>query len=101
MKVCLHVEAQSDLLSIREYIAAKNSRRASTFVRELLDKIEGLAHMGESFPVIARYARSGLRRRIHRNYQIIYRVFEEQDTVDVLHVLHTSRDNVAFLAAWE
>ena len=41
-----------------------------------------------------RYAASGVRRRVHGNYLIVYRV---QDRRVVLHILHGARDYAAVL----
>jgi toxin ParE1/3/4 len=85
MIVVITAEAESDLESIGDYIAAHNPARASTFVVELRERCEGLADMARGFPLVPRYESAGVRRRVHGNYLIFYRVVG--DTIEVVHVL--------------
>ncbi|GEM_PF-3642236 len=57
--------------------------------------------MAECFRVIPRYAASGLRRRIHKPYQIFYIADVAQGVVHVVRVLHTSRDTAPLLLHFE
>ncbi|WP_431264231.1 type II toxin-antitoxin system RelE/ParE family toxin [Roseateles chitinivorans] len=100
MKVSLHPEAWADLRSIHQYIARKNKRRADSFIGELHEKIAGLGHMAESYPVISGFETAGFRRRTHGNYRIFYRILDD-DTVEVTHVMQMSRDHQSLLASWE
>lgn len=95
MKVVLSAEALSDLEQIGDYIAQDNPARARGFVAELIGKARGLADMPNAFPVVPRYAHLGLRRRVHGNYLIFYRVGDER--VTVIHILHGARDYEALL----
>jgi plasmid stabilization system protein ParE len=83
-------EAEADLERIADTIAQDNPPRALTFVRELRAACLGLAQFPERFPLVPRYAESGVRHRAHANYLIFYRV--EPDGVTVLHVLHGAMD---------
>ena len=51
--------------------------------------------MPERHPLLPRYQRSGIRRRIYGRYLIFYRV--EEDTVQIVHVLHGAMDYEAIL----
>lgn len=51
--------------------------------------------MSLRFPLVARYADSGLRQRVHGNYLIFYRVGPED--IEVVHVLHGAMDYEALL----
>lgn len=95
MKVVLTDEARADLESIADYIAQDNPARARSFVAELLGKARGLADMPEGFPLVPCYAHLGIRRRVHGNYLIFYRV--EAARVVVIHILHGARDYEALL----
>ncbi len=86
---------QDDLEAIRSFIAADNPTRAASFVDELLERCESLADAPETFPLVARYERHGIRRRVHRHYLIFYRI--TGPVVDVLHILHGARDYDALL----
>lgn len=94
MKVIITPQAERDLAAIGDHIARDNQRRATSFVRELIEKCLGLAQFPERFPLIERYRAIGLRRRVHGNYLIFYRV--EPSTVRVIHVLPGAID-YAFL----
>lgn len=95
MKVVLTDEALADLESIGDYIARDNPARAATFVAELIDRARGLFKMPKRFPVVARYAHLDVRRCVHGNYLIFYRI--EPDRISVLHILHGARDYEAIL----
>lgn len=46
--------------------------------------------MPNAYPFLTGYAAAGIRRRIHRDYLILYRVVRR--TVEVLRILHGARD---------
>lgn len=92
MNVQITTEAEDDLERIGDYIAQDNPRRALSFIVQLRDKCIGLAEMYEAFPLVPRY---GLRRRVHGNYVIFYKV--EIDRIVVIHVLHGAMDYSAIL----
>lgn len=92
MNVQITTEAEDDLERIGDYIAQDNPRRALSFIAKLRDKCIGLAEMYEAFPLVPRY---GLRRRVHGNYVIFYKV--ETDRIVVIHVLHGAMDYPAIL----
>jgi plasmid stabilization system protein ParE len=83
-------EAAYDLERIGDAIAQDNPARAITFVRELRLSCESLGEFPKAYPLVPRYEDSGVRRRVHGNYLIFYRI--GMDTVDVLHVLHGAMD---------
>ncbi|SMC52686.1 type II toxin-antitoxin system RelE/ParE family toxin [Rhizobium sp. RU36D] len=83
-------EAEGDLERIADYIAADNPLRALTVIRELRVKCEGLTDNPKRFALVPRYEQHGVRRRVHGNYVIFYRV--EEDRVVILHVLHGATD---------
>ena len=90
MIVVITDEAEADLERVGDFIALDNPLRALSFVRELRERCERLAEIPEGFPLVPRYESSGVRRRVHGNYLIFYRVGIE--TIDVLHVLHGATD---------
>jgi len=93
MRVVVTASAETDLIEIGEYIRKDN--RAATFVGELLDHCYDLAEKARVYPLVPRYERWGIRRRVHGNYLIFYRIREEQ--VEVVHVLHGAREHEALL----
>lgn len=101
MKVCLQPEALDDLREIAAYIARNDEQRAASHAAVLRGKIAQLSTMGKSFRIIPRYAVSSLRRRVFGAYQILFLVNEELDVVDVLRVLHSSRNLDEILRGFE
>ncbi|MBP1886590.1 type II toxin-antitoxin system RelE/ParE family toxin [Sinorhizobium mexicanum] len=88
-------EAENDLEQIADYIAQDNPRRALSFVRELRSKCEDLIDSPNGFALVPRYEHHGIRRRVHGNYLIFYRV--ESTKVVIVHVLHGATDFGAIL----
>lgn len=62
-----------------------------SFVRELRDKCMSLADMPLAYPLVPRYEDRGVRHRVHRSYQIFYRVAGQPERIDVIHVLRPRR----------
>jgi toxin ParE1/3/4 len=88
-------EAENDLEQIADYIASDNPRRALTFIRDLRSKCEDLVDSPNGFPLVPRYEHHGVRRRVHGNYLIFYRV--EKAKVIIIHVLHGATNYGAIL----
>ena len=95
MRVALSTGAASDLERIADYIAKDDPRRALSLVQELRGKCENLVDVPLGFPLVPRYERHGVRRRVHGNYLIFYRV-DEEDIV-IIHILHGAMDYAAIL----
>ena len=90
MIVVITDEAEADLEGIGDYIALKNPLRAVSFVQELREVCLRLADTPKGYPLVPRYESTSVRRRVHGNYLIFYRVSRE--SVDVLHILHGAMD---------
>jgi toxin ParE1/3/4 len=88
-------EAEHDLERIADYIAKDNPSRALSFVLELSDKCLSLAETHQVFPLVSRYEQYCIRRRVHGNYLIFYRV--DADQVVIIHVLHGAMDYAGIL----
>jgi addiction module RelE/StbE family toxin len=95
MRVVITAAAKADLLAIRRYIEADNPTRAVSFVEELLDRCLALADTPRAYPLVPRNERFGIRRCVHGNYLIFYRLQPEQ--IEVIHVLKGARDIEALL----
>ena len=95
MKVRITAEAERDLEVIADYIAKDNPERALSFVEELRDRCLNLAETPLGYPLVPRYERFGVRRRVHGNYLIFYRAEPKQ--VVILHILHGAMDYAAIL----
>ncbi len=75
MKVVITAAAKADLLTIRHYIATDNPTRA--------------------YPLVPRNERFGIRRCVHGDYLIFYRLQPEQ--IAVIHILQGARNIEALL----
>lgn len=95
MKVVLAAEAQTDLEQIADHIAADSPARAVIFLNDLRRCCEQLISTPHAFPLVPRYERLGVRRRVYQRYVIFYRVTGER--IDVLHIMHGRRDLDALL----
>ena len=95
MRVRITAEAERDLEGIGDYIAKDNLPRALSFIEELREKCLSLADAPLAFPLAPRYEIHGVRRRIHGNYLIFYRIEGKQ--VVVLHILHGAMDYAGIL----
>jgi len=90
MIVVIADDAEGDLERIGDRIAGDSPRRAISFVRESPRRCESLSNMPKRFPLAPRYEHTGIRRCVHGDYLIFYRVGLE--TIDVIHVLHGAMD---------
>jgi len=95
MKVVITTPARLDLDEIADYIAADSVERALSFADELVDRCSALGDFPKAYPLIPRYESHGVRRCIHGNYLIFYRVRSKQ--VDILRILHGARDYLPLL----
>jgi toxin ParE1/3/4 len=64
--------------------------RAGTFVDELYERCGSLGQMPRAFPLIPGYEDKGVRRRVHGDYLIFYRIGDSG--IEVLRVLHGAQD---------
>jgi addiction module RelE/StbE family toxin len=94
VKVSLSPEAQADLDEIARWIDDDNPERADTFVDELERACAGLGDRPLRFPAVPEI-RHDLRKRVHDDYLIFYRVRQEE--VEVVRIGHGARDWTALL----
>lgn len=90
MKVLFTDAAEDDFETIGDYIAQSNPFRAVSFVREVQEKCLGLGETPQAFPLLRDHEISGIRRRVHGNYLIFYRIGPQ--AVEILRVLHGARE---------
>jgi plasmid stabilization system protein ParE len=90
MKLEFTDAAEADVESIGDFIALSNPLRATSFIRELRAKCGDLIDMPLAFQLVRNHEASGIRRRVHGNYLIFYRVSD--DAVEILRVLHGAMD---------
>lgn len=92
MRVVITAAAKLDLFNIGEDIRREAPSRADPFVQTLVDHCEQLAEMPRRYPLVPRYEDQGVRRCVHGNYLIFYRVHAELELVEVIHILYGRRD---------
>ena len=90
MKVVITEAAFADMLSIGQFVMADSPIRAGSFVDELFESCQKLENMPRIYPLLPAREDSGIRRKVHGNYLIFFRIASE--TVEVLHVLHGAQD---------
>lgn len=95
MKVAITDSAKLDLIGIGDYIRPHNPERAASFVEELLDHCQALADLPHRHPLVPRYEHHGIRRCVHADYLIFYRVGTE--LIEVVHILHGALDYESLL----
>lgn len=89
MKFRISEQAAREIRGIGEYIARDNPERANSFIEELHGRVREIAARPHSFPTRPDLA-PDLRCALHRPYLILFRV--NDDTADVVHVIHGARD---------
>lgn len=90
MRVVFTEAAETDLETAGDYIALSNPFRAVSYIRELRGKSQELREMPHAFPLLPNHESTGIRRRVHGNYLIFYRI--NVQTVEILRVLHGAMD---------
>lgn len=90
MKVFFTEPAEEDLEAIGDWIAKDNPERAASFVRELRQSCLDVGQWPLAQPLVVHRRNDGLRRKVHGNYLIFYRVWLE--TIEIVRVLHGARD---------
>ncbi|WP_018391337.1 type II toxin-antitoxin system RelE/ParE family toxin [Ancylobacter sp. FA202] len=99
MRLVFLPEAEGGLERIADYIAQDNPVRALSFVRELRDRALQIAKTPHAYPLVPRFESLGIRRCVHGNYLIFFRV--QNDEVQVLHILNGAMDVEALLFSSE
>ncbi len=95
MRIVFSEAAEVDIETIGDYIALSNPFRAVSFVREIRTKCLGLQEMPQAFPLLEKHESAGIRRRVHGNYLIFYRMGAE--AVEIVRVLHGAMEHERLL----
>lgn len=95
MKVSFSREAEQGLERIADYIAQDHPARAASFTEELIAAALDLGDMPNAFPLVPRFKKQGIRRRVHDAYLIFYKVRESE--VLVVAIMHGARDYTQLL----
>lgn len=83
--------ARADLRDIRRHIALDSRTGARRMVERIHDTVARLRDFPESGRVVPEFSDLSLREVIVPPYRVLYRYRREQDLVQILSVLHSSR----------
>lgn len=98
MKVRITEPARTDIRKIFDYLRSKAGRqKAREVVAEIRERCDGLQRMPERYAALPGY--EDLRRRVYRDYLIIYRV--RPGRVEIIRVVHGASDYLQLLAEVE
>jgi toxin ParE1/3/4 len=95
MKLIFSAEARADLVRIGDHIARDSPVRALSFVEELEGRCRAFLDRPLAYPLVPRHESTGIRRAVHGNYLIFYRV--EPEAVAIVHVLSGAMNIEALL----
>ena len=70
MRVIFSAQAKAGLRNIALYIARDNRARALSFVSELRQKANDIGRNPLAYPLVPRFEKRGVRRRVFRDYLI-------------------------------
>ena len=84
-------QAASDLESLCEYIAKDSLEYARLLAATIVATIESIPDFPMAGRSVPEYRDERVRQRIVGNYRIIYRWLKEEDTVEVVSIVHGAR----------
>ena len=104
-RVIITPDASADLIELKNYIAntLKVPDTALKYVRGFRQEVEKL----QTFPAAIApvdnepWHSRGIRRKVHKNFYIYYRVDESKKIVYVLNVIYARRDQLNTLLSYE
>ncbi len=86
--------ALEDLNQIFKYIARDSTYYANLFIKRIYESIQNLKDFPESGRVVPEKGINNLREIIMQNYRIIYRYRKVEKIVEILTIIHGSRQLV-------
>jgi toxin ParE1/3/4 len=90
MRVKFTDQAETNLEEIGDFIALENPERAASFVEDLRQHALNIGDFPEAYPIVSRHRAKAVRRCVHGDYLIFYRISGNQ--IDVLHIFHGARN---------
>ena len=90
MKLEFAAEAEADLEAIAAFIAKDSLQQALRFIADLREACESLTTHPRRFPVARQDKRGEIRKALHGNYLIFFKI--EEKTIYVIHILHGATD---------
>jgi toxin ParE1/3/4 len=95
VKVRFTKRAADDLERIGDAIARDNPSRALSFITELRNAALEIKHNPLSFSSVQHRPETGLRRKVHGNYLIFFKVAKHE--VIIIRLLHGAMDHQSLL----
>lgn len=91
-KVVWTLKSATHLEAIHDYIAQDSPTYARRFINDLIKTTGRLEFFPLSGRVVPELAVPDIREVIFNNYRIVYRVNSDQNKVEIISVVHASRD---------
>ena len=85
-------KATANLQAIHDYIASDSRIYATRFIRSLIEATRKLENMPECGRIVPELKSFGFREVIYHNYRIVYRVIGNDQDLEILAVLHGTRE---------
>ena len=98
MKVLWSDAAVGQLKAIHDYVAQTSTEYAFRLVDRLTNRSTQIAIFPFSGRMVQEYELNEVRELIEGSYRIIYLINEEKDQIEVLAVIHSSRESLQPLA---
>jgi plasmid stabilization system protein ParE len=97
MKVWITTPARVDIGRVFDFIRQQaGHHKAREIIVELRERCAGLDKMPERYPVVPGFEAAMVRRRVYRDYLIVYRV--RPQSVEILRIFHGASDYLRLLA---
>ncbi|MBI4684902.1 MAG: type II toxin-antitoxin system RelE/ParE family toxin [Nitrospirae bacterium] len=95
-------KASSHLEAIHNYIAKDSKTYAIRFIKSLIKSTSKLEKAPRCGRIVPEFEIDRLREVIYQNYRIVYRIKNNNERVEILAVIHCSRDfKTTFSQEWE
>lgn len=98
MRVIVSAPARADIADIYSYLKKEaGPRMARAIVADIYERCSGLKRMPERYAFLPGFETIGYRKRVFRNYLIIYQI--GQARIEVIRVVHGASDYSKLLNA--
>ena len=97
MRVLWTDAAVNQLQTIHDFIAQTSPEYALRIVDRLTKRSEQIATFPRSGPTVPEYEQDEVRQIVEGSYRIIYLIEEAENGIEVLAVVHTSRERLDLL----
>ncbi len=88
-KLVITPQADAELTEILNFIAESNAGRAYSFIDEMVSEVRNTL---STFPFVGKVYKKDTRFFPYQKYGFFYNVNEEKKEIEILHVLHGSRN---------